>query len=393
MGGSLNNIHNNTSFALYLHSKAIAKLQEQASTGSRVNRASDDPTSAYQVLGLNSQKKTLENYLKNMSNVSSILDESSVIVNSISLAITNTKASLNQILSGTYDESGRQRVAGQINDTLEHIVSLANSQHMGSYIFGGTNTDTAPYAAQRSNGEITSVTYQGSLDQRNVEVAPGVQSNAYYVGNDIFSSDNRSAPIFTGDTGAAAGSGTTSVKGNAWLTVTHDGTNYNLSIGGATVDLGDAADLSNVAVTNANGEVLYVDARNITSTGTDMVTVPGTHDIFEVLISVRDLLKNEQGLSEAQLQKCRNNLSSSLDEVKNLLVGKETSMGFKIGFIEDLKNSLENIKYNAEDEATLIQEADIAQIAIDLSRREVLYQMSLSTAGRLMSMSLLDFID
>jgi predicted HTH domain antitoxin len=39
-----------------------------------------------------------------------------------------------------------------------------------------------------------------------------------------------------------------------------------------------------------------------------------------------------------------------------------------------------------------LEEADIAQIAIDLTRREVLYEMSLSMAARLLSMSLLDFL-
>jgi flagellin-like hook-associated protein FlgL len=79
--------------------------------------------------------------------------------------------------------------------------------------------------------------------------------------------------------------------------------------------------------------------------------------------------------------------------MEGLLVEKLTSIGTQIGFIDNLKDSLENIKYNTEDQATLLQEADIAQLAIDISRREVLYQMSLSVAGKLMSMSLLDFID
>ena len=52
----------------------------------------------------------------------------------------------------------------------------------------------------------------------------------------------------------------------------------------------------------------------------------------------------------------------------------------------------ENMQFNTKDETTRLQEADIAQISIDLSRREVLYQMSLSVAGKLMSTSLLDFI-
>jgi flagellin-like hook-associated protein FlgL len=158
------------------------------------------------------------------------------------------------------------------------------------------------------------------------------------------------------------------------------------------VDVGDASDPSNVAVTNSSGQVLYVDATNINSTGVNMVSVPGTCDIFNTLITVRDLLKNERGLSDAQLSRFRSGLSDSLDETYNLLVEKETSIGSKIGFIDNLKNSLENIKNNTEDEATILQEADIAQLAIDITRRETLYQMSLAVAGKLMSMSLLDFI-
>jgi len=82
----------------------------------------------------------------------------------------------------------------------------------------------------------------------------------------------------------------------------------------------------------------------------------------------------------------------SLGEASNLLVAAEVSVGSRIGFLDDLKGSLKNIGYDVEDEANRLQEADIAQIAIDLSRREVLYQMSLSVAAKLMSISLLDFI-
>lgn len=391
--GTLNSIYNNTSFSLYLNSKAIAKLQEQAATGSQINRASDDPASAYQVLGLNSQKRSLENYMSTISDASGVLEMSSTIISSMSDELSAIKVRLNQVLSGTYDEDGRNRLARQINDALEQMVALANTKHNGKYMFGGTDTVNQPYEVQRTGLDITSVSYQGSEQERYVEVAPGVRTNAYYVGNELFCTDERGTPIFVGDTGAVCGTGTSSISGNAWLTVTHDGTDYNLSLGGATVDLGAVADLSNVAVKNAKGEVLYVDARNISSTGKEMISVPGTYDIFTVLISVRDLLQNEQGLSSSQLTECRKTLIESLDEVNTLLLGNETSIGSKIGFIEALKDTLENIKFNTEDEATLLQEADIAQIAIDLSRREALYQLTLSVAGRLMSMTLLDFIE
>jgi len=395
MSGTLNNIHNNVSFALNRHYEVMARLQEQAYTGSRINRVSDDTFVAYRVLGLNSQQKLLGNYMDNISEAISVLEISTSVIDDMSSKISDIKASLTQIISGTYNETGRQRVAEQINDTLEQMVSLANTKHLGQYIFGGSNTSSAPYAVQRTNGEITSVTYQGSFQQRDIEVASGVQSNAYHIGEDIFGSDNRTAPEFVGDTGAAVGSGTSNVKGDIWLTVTDDGGgSYDLSIddGASTVNVATAPDITNIAVTTSSGEVLYVDGTNISDTGVDMVSVTGTYDVFSVLISARDLLENERGLSDTQLAQCRDRLSDSLEEVRKHLTEKTISIGTKIGFIDNIKHSLENIKYNTEDEATILQEADIAQLAIDISRREVLYQMSLSVAGRLMSMSLLDFI-
>ena len=395
MGGSLNSVYNNTSFALNLHYKAMVRLQEQAYTGSRINRASDDPSTAYQVLGLKSQQTELGNYMDTISQASSVLEISSAVIDDIASAITTTKVSLTQVSSETYTSDDRLGIVEQINNILEQMVSLANTKHLGQYIFSGDNTDLKPYAVQRTNGEITSVTYQGSDQQRDIEVAPGVQSSAYHVGEEIFRSDNRTAPEFTNVTGAAAGSGTSNIKGDAWLTVTDDGAgSYDLSIddGATKINVAAAADITNIAVTNSSGDVLYIDATNIGSAGVDMVSVPGTHDIFGTLIGVRDSLENQRGLSNVQLKQCREKLSGSLDEMRTLLVGKTVSVGFKIGFIDDLKNSLENIKFDTVAESTALQEADIAQVVIDLSRRDILYQMSLSVAGKLMSMSLLDFI-
>jgi flagellar hook-associated protein 3 FlgL len=395
MSGTLNSIYNNTSYALYLHSIEMARLQEQTTTGSRINRPSDDPSSSYRVTILNSQERSLENYINNLSEALGTSEFSSTVIQNIQSTVTDAKVRLTQIIGGIYDEEARKRSAEGINDLLEQVVTLANTKHMGQYLFGGSNTTSAPYLVERTNGEITGITYQGSLENREIEVAPGIKSSAFYVGYDIFHSNDRSDPVFLGDTGAAAGSGTSSVKSDVWLTVTYDGSDYNLSIddGITVIDVGDVSDPSNVAVTNSAGQVLYVDATNISSTGVELVSVSGTHDIFNTLMNIRDMLENESGLSGAQLKDLQNNSLRALDEINELLVQAEVAVGSKIGFLGNLQDSLKKLKYDAEDEATLIQEADIAQIAIDLSRREVLYQMSLSIAGKLMSVSLLDFLD
>jgi len=393
MSGALNNIYNNVSFALHLHSEAMTRLQEQATTGSRINRASDDPSAAYRVETLNSQEKSLGKYIDNLSDVVGTLELSSTIIEEIQSSLTETKVRLTQVIGGIYHKETRERLAEGINDILEQVVSLANTKHKGQYLFGGSNTTSQPYLAERTNGQITDITYQGSLENRDVEVSLGIKSSAFHVGYDIFHSDDRGDPIFLGDTGAKAGTGTSNTQGDTWLTVTGSAGDYYLSIDdGLNTFHTDGTD-TNLAVTDPKtGKVLYVDTTEINSTGASLVSIPGTYDIFNTLISIRDMLKNERELSDAQLRELQNNSLKALEEVSGLIVQAEVSVGSKIGFLDNLKGSLKNLKYNAEDETTRLQEADIAQIAIDLSRRDVLYQMSLSIAGKLMSVSLLDFI-
>jgi flagellar hook-associated protein 3 FlgL len=397
MGGTLNSIYNNTTYALHLHTEELLRLQEQAATGSRINRPSDDPSIGYRVLKLESQVRSLENYIDNMSEVISTLEISYAVIDEMESTFGEAQVHLTQIVSDVYDQEGREMTADQMNDILEQMVTLANSDRLDQYLFGGTNTSSAPYVVERTDGKITRVTYQGSNEVRNVEVAPGVQASAYYVGDDLFQLSDRADPIFIGGgTGAQTGTGTSSVTGYAWLEITEPvaGT-YRLSIDGGSsyVDVAVPPGDTNTMVTHAQtGEVLYVDTTGISTTGVELVSVPGTYDVFNTLITVRDMLENERGLSDAQLQQMETDLMNSVDSVVNLLVQSSVSVGTKTAFLDDLRHSLTNMKYNAEDEVTRLEEADIAQVAIDISRRELLYEMSLAVTAELMSLSLLDFI-
>ncbi len=508
MSGELNNIHSTVSLALSLHTQAIVRLQEQAATGSRINRSSDDPSVAYRILGLNSQKRSLANYMDNISGVIGTLKLTSTLIDDIDSddggmmqALAKVKNTLMTASSGTYSRADQRDMAGRINEWLEQMVLLTNWSNMGQYLFGGTDTDSAPYVVTRTDGEITSVTYQGSNENRQVEVASGVQQNIFQIGDDIFRSDARTDPTFIGDTGAAAGTGTASITGYSWLNVSDavneqqtititggpptPGTTFNIAFGADDVDVawdapvtgvgsiqealeglstigagnisaagtsftsggititftGDLAqtnvaemvvtdvsldngaapaiatdqeggmqlsvdggtavaipigDKTNVAVTSPDGKVLYVDATNITTAGDELVSIAGTHDIFNTLIAIRDILKNgeidEEKLDKLSLGTAYSNAMEALDEMDNLLRKATVTIGSRWGFLEGLKDTLDDIKFNSEEEVTNLEQADIAQIAIELSRRELLYQMSLAIAGRLLSMSLLDFI-
>jgi len=394
MSGSLSSIYSSISYALSLHGQAITQLQEQSASGNRVNRGSDSPSDAYRILGLNSQEQSLKSYQENVTELIGNLEISSTIISDMSTELASNLTLLTQIVGGVHDSEGQKRIADKLNNSLEQLVSLANTKHAGLYLIGGNDTIAAPYEIQREEGKIVSVTYRGSETSRYVDVAADLRIESYHVGDKVFHTDDRETPVFLGGSGAAAGTGTSNVEGDVWLTVEHDGTNYRISIddGATFVTVPSGGDTNQAVTDSRTGQVLYVDTTGINRTGTELVRVPGTYDVFSTLISLRDLLQNDRGLSTQQLLNYVNECSAAGEEVRGLLVQAEVSTGSKIGFLTTLKSNLNDMQFDTQDESTRLQEADIAQIAIDLSRREVLYQMSLSVAGKLMSMSLLDFL-
>ncbi|MHC5074815.1 MAG: flagellar hook-associated protein FlgL [Planctomycetota bacterium] len=386
MSGLMGTIYNNASFALYNHSKEIARLQEQASTGSKVNRPSDDPGAAYNILGFKTDQGSLENYIETLLGAQNTLVASTASIDAMKSSFTKVI----EMISGISGTNFQNNILMEgVDNALEELVMWANSDYQGQYLFAGGDSATQPYEVQRNeDGRIASVTYQGSDYSRRIEVAPGMWTTTFYAGEDIFRADNRSSIIFADTTGATEGSGTSNVTADVFLTITGSAGNYDLSIdGGLTTVNTDGTD-TNLAVTDSRtGQVLYVDTTGITSTGEEWIRVPGTYDIFNTLITIRDRIE-----SGGDIEEIRTNSMESLDEVYNLLVQKGVSIGFKIGLLEDLSNNLGDVKFNVEENMTQLEQADITQVAIDLSQRDVLYQMSLSVTAKLMSLSLLDFI-
>jgi len=395
MSGALDGIYQNISYALNINTEAIMELEGQAATGNRVNRASDSPTSAYRILSLSSQERSLQDYQDTISTISDQMEVATSVVSEVLSSLSNTVADLTQIVGGTYNEDLTGQVIEQLNTTLEQLASLANTQHADQYLFGGDDTGSAPFTVDRNDGVVTSVTYQGSEDARAVSVSSGLDIEATLIGSQVFGSGNdREDPVFAGTTGVRAGTGTSNVTGDVWMTVDYDGSNYRISIddGATWTTVPTGGDTNQMLTDSETGEVMYVDTTGITGEGTELVRVPGTYDLFSTLISIRDILQNDRGLTHQDVLNYVDSSLSSLQEAEVSLTQAEVSVGLKVGFLSTLTDTLDSMEYSTYQERVSLQEADIAQISVDLARREVLYEMSLSIAGTLLQTNLLNYL-
>lgn len=395
MSQILNNIYYNTTFAMKLNSEELLKLQEKVTTGSRINRPSDDSSDAFRVMGLSSQKRNLKSSIDTIANCSDLLEISSTIIDQMSQTLSDTKTLLSSV-TDTDGSIGEAIYANTIDNYIEELVSLANKKHNGQYLFGGSDTLSKPFEVTEVDGKITSVKYRGSTSERQIKLTDNTEITAFYVGSDLFNMDAPGDLNLVGDTGAEKGKGTSNVKGFTWMDVQQSAPGkfrFSIDDFDSYVEVDVPPGAENTKVTNSEtGEFVYIDTRNVTSPGTELIENSGTHDVFNTLITMRDLFENNKNLSSAQQQQIRNKGTEVIGKVSKMFSRDSVILGSKINYLENMKQRLEDIKFNTDEETTRIQEADVAQIAIDLSRREVLYQMSLQTAGKIMSMSLYDFL-
>jgi len=135
-----------------------------------------------------------------------------------------------------------------------------------------------------------------------------------------------------------------------------------------------------------------VDASNITSEGKEPVRADGTFDMFNILISARDLLNNAEGLSESQITEMIAGTVTLMQNVEEKVVRAFPIVGGRVQTLTSLRDSIDEMKLNTDEEISRLYDADVTQVAIDLARYSVLYEMSLNVASKMFRMSLLDFL-
>ena len=165
----------------------MSRLQEQISTGKKVNRASDDPAGARKILSLRSEDLRLDQYASNIQTATQSLDFNAAALSNTSDIVQRITELTMQGVSGATDQSGRTIIANEINQLLETIMQSANSKRLGRYTFAGTETTTEPFVATRnSSGNISAVSYNGNRETIQYNVGPNTNTTVNLTGDEVF---------------------------------------------------------------------------------------------------------------------------------------------------------------------------------------------------------------
>lgn len=165
----------------------LNKLQEQISTGKKINRPSDEPAGAGNILRLRTEHLRLDQYASNIQTAKQSLDFNASVLQNASDILQRIRELTMHGVSGSVDQDGRNKIAAEINQLLESALQEANSALLGRYIFAGTKTTTLPFETIRSsNGQISEVNYKGNREKIEFRIGPGTNATVNQPGDEVF---------------------------------------------------------------------------------------------------------------------------------------------------------------------------------------------------------------
>lgn len=157
--------------------KRTEELEQQASTGYKVSKPSDDPVSAQQILRLKGLIAQGDQYDRNISNGVAWLSMGESAMSEMGNVLSRAAELTVQMANGTNNPNSLTAAKNEMMQLRSQMVLLGNTQLNGRYIFGGFKNDTPPFDAA---GNFT-----GTDDDILVEIDRGAFVPINYSGGDI----------------------------------------------------------------------------------------------------------------------------------------------------------------------------------------------------------------
>ncbi|MBK6305148.1 MAG: hypothetical protein IPF47_05270 [Gemmatimonadetes bacterium] len=150
-------------------------------TGLRVEKASDDPSASSSIMASGSSIRAIGQYKRNINSARARLDREESILGSVSQMLERQEPGVQQA-SGTADAQTRLTAKAEVDQLIQAVVQLGNTQHEGEYLFGGDQSNVAP--VQRHHPSVFSAAPPTGTRRTEISSALSVRTN--HNGTEVF---------------------------------------------------------------------------------------------------------------------------------------------------------------------------------------------------------------
>lgn len=142
-------------------------LQEQLSTGKRINRPSDDPNGAEVVINLKTTRAELAHFQRVAVSAQQKLTAADSAFNNFETSLDRIKALISAGLSDVSGQTSRNALADEIEALKGSILNFANNRNGSEYVFGGNRQGVPPF------DPVTAAPAAAPTTSQYVQIEPG----------------------------------------------------------------------------------------------------------------------------------------------------------------------------------------------------------------------------
>jgi len=355
----------------------IVRFQNELSSGTRINKLSDDPAGVERSLALRSELRNIEQFQNNIDDGMGWLELSEATLNELGTLFVEVRGLAVQGATSTYNATQRRALADQVDQFLEHAVGLSEARYRGRYIFSGTQADV-PYRPDRDeNGRVVAISplgdASGSIER---EVIDGVRMQVNVPGNEIFEDPRHiRLPLDRLSTDLT-------VDDQARFEQILD-TGSQLE---AAVDHHRDIDIDalNAALDGEQDPPLSIELRDALMQTRDAFEDQQTNP-FGVLIELRDALR------ENKIEDVRGTLGK-LTSVNERISSVRGLIGARVNRMEITQNVLDRVAVEMTSILSEDEDVDLSSTIVNLRQEQDVFQAALASGSSIIPQSLMDFI-
>lgn len=169
-------------------------LQEQLTTGRKINKPSDDPVGITYALRYRTEISSNDQYKENTDSAHSWLDFNDTLLNQAGAIMQRVKELTVQGSNGTNPQVALDNIKNEIAQLKGQMIDISNSKFNGKYVFNGQTFDKMPYDQTAAGFDAKAVT----TDSGDVSYAVGVGVTlpVNITGNDVFGNVGEGDNVF-----------------------------------------------------------------------------------------------------------------------------------------------------------------------------------------------------
>lgn len=402
-----NQLYDQNIRAIMDNQTGLADTQESLSTGSKINKPSDDPVGTAKVLRITESLDGIEQFQRNNDLVTGSLSQQETVLRNITDAVNRARVLTVQGGNGILSNADRKAIASEIEQIKEEVFDLMNSKNAeGDYFFSGYQSETQPYIFNGASS-ADAYTFQGDGGTNEVQLSDSVNVRSSVSGQSVFSDvDARRNFSITGSTGASVDlalitgqSDFDTFYANNYDAVTSANNDYQISVISANqveiTNLGTGAVVDTVDFTS--GETFSFAGIEFTLNGATGDTVDFELDVPEKKNLATTLHELQQALSSDTLsaENYQEALADALVGIDNGLESisfEVSSLGGRLNVAESIYETNLDMEISLKEARSAIQDVDYAQASAEFAKQEAALTAALTTFPQISNLSLFNYI-